>query len=172
MTRSPLEIERKWLVSGWPQQEFPLLKDEFMRQGYVSVEPTVRIREECAAGRETRYMLCFKTRGNGLTRKETEFPVRKDQFEALEDIIGLPLVPKSRRTYLLPGGEHLEVNQVDEGAPTAFSYAEIEFDSEETALAFDPACAGLADYLNCEVTNVPGQTMGAYWRRNRLGLPE
>lgn len=172
MNHSPLEIERKWIVSGWPEEEFPLLKDEFMLQGYVSVEPTVRIREERAVGKQTRYMLCFKNRGNGLTRKETEFPVEKEQFEALEDIIGLPLVPKSRRTYLLPGGEHLEVNRVDEGAPTAFSYAEIEFATEEIALAFDPASAGLGAYLCYEVTNVPGQTMGAYWRRNRLGLPE
>ena len=171
MTRSPLEIERKWLVNGWPQQEFPLLKDELMRQGYVSVEPTVRIREEAISGGDTSYILCFKNRGNGLVRKETEIEISRDQFEKIEDIINLPLVPKLRRTYLLPGGEHLEVNLVDEGAPTAFTYAEIEFPDEEKANAFDPASAGLSEYLSCEVTNVPGQTMGAYWRRNRLGLP-
>lgn len=172
MTKSPLEIERKWLVKDWPQQDFPIFKEELMRQGYVSVEPTVRIRQESLMGGDTRYILCFKNRGNGLTRKETEFPIQKDQFEEIEDIISLPLVPKLRRTYTLPDGHHLEVNMVDQGAPTAFSYAEIEFPSEEEANAFDPASVGLQDYLNNEVTHTPGQTMGAYWRRTRLGLPE
>lgn len=170
MTRSPLEIERKWLVNGWPERPLPVLKEERMRQGYISVEPTVRIREEGTVGGDTAYILCVKNRGNGLTRKETEIEISREQFEKLEDIINLPLVPKLRRTYLLPGGEHLEVNLVDEEAPTGFAYAEVEFPSEEAAGRFHPADAGLGDYLVREVTNVPGQTMGAYWRRNRLGL--
>ena len=45
-----MEIERKWMVNGWPEGEnFPALplKEEFaMRQGYISVRPTVRIRED------------------------------------------------------------------------------------------------------------------------------
>ena len=40
-----MEIERKWMVQGWPEG-YPLRKEEEMRQGYVSVRPTVRIREE------------------------------------------------------------------------------------------------------------------------------
>lgn len=172
MTKSPLEIERKWLVSDWPEAEFPVLKEELMRQGYVSVEPTVRIRQESLVGGATAYILCFKNRGNGLTRKETEFPIQKDQFEEIEDIIALPLVPKLRKTYLLPDGHHLEVNRVDEGAPTEFWYAEVEFPSEEEANAFLPSDVGLGSYLSHEVTHTPGQTMGAYWRRTRLGLPQ
>ena len=49
-----MEIERKWMVNGWPEGEnFPALplKEEFaMRQGYISVRPTVRIREEALKG--------------------------------------------------------------------------------------------------------------------------
>lgn len=60
---APLEIERKWMVSGWPEVEFPLLKNEFMQQGYVSTLPTVRIREETSLDGSTRYMLCFKSHG-------------------------------------------------------------------------------------------------------------
>ena len=38
-----MEIERKWMVTGWP--EGLVLEEEFaMRQGYISVQPTVRIR--------------------------------------------------------------------------------------------------------------------------------
>ena len=52
-----MEIERKWMVNGWPEGEnFPALplKEEFaMRQGYISVRPTVRIREEALKGGKT-----------------------------------------------------------------------------------------------------------------------
>ena len=40
-----MEIERKWMVKGWPEG-LPLRKEFAMRQGYISVRPTVRIREE------------------------------------------------------------------------------------------------------------------------------
>ena len=47
-----MEIERKWMVNGWP--EGLALKEEFaMRQGYISVRPTVRIREEALTGGKT-----------------------------------------------------------------------------------------------------------------------
>ena len=40
-----MEIERKWMVNGWPEG-LPLKEEFAMRQGYISVRPTVRIREE------------------------------------------------------------------------------------------------------------------------------
>ncbi len=170
--KSPLEIERKWMVSGWPetgagQAALPVLKEERMEQGYISTEPTVRIRSEQETGKEAQYILCFKSKGNGLVRKETEFPIAKEHFRQLEDIIGCPLVPKVRRTYLLPDGHHLEVNAVDEGADTSFYYAEVEFDSEKEAGDFKPETLGLGEYLSDEVTGKPGMSMGAYWTKVR-----
>ena len=97
-----------------------------MRQGYISVRPTVRIREEAMTGGNTEYVLCIKS-GAGLVRKEIEMDITKDKFLELEDLIGLPLIPKVRRTYGLPDGLKLEVNHVDEGLPTEFWYAEIEY---------------------------------------------
>lgn len=169
-----MEIERKWIVTGWPAG-VPLLKAEEMRQGYVSVKPTVRIREEkllhVAAPSSTplkeEFILCFKSQGC-LSRKEIEFPISEEHFRELDDFIGLPLIPKLRRTYQLPDGHHLEVNHVDEGAPTEFWYAEVEFGSEAEARAFDPATIGLGDYLSDDVTEQPGQSMGAYWETTRL----
>ena len=59
-----MEIERKWMVNGWPEGEnlpaLPLKEEFAMRQGYISVRPTVRIREEALKGGETAYILCFK----------------------------------------------------------------------------------------------------------------
>ena len=161
-----MEIERKWMVSGWPAGL--VCGTEFaMRQGYVSVRPTVRIREETPQNGPAAWILCFKSAG-GLAREEIETPISRALFEDIaQKIIARPLIPKTRRDYPLPGGRTLEVSQVDAGAPTAFWYAEIEFDTVEAANAFDPASVGLADYLCDEVTGQPGQSMGEYWEATR-----
>ena len=161
-----MEIERKWMVKGWP--DGLSLKEEFaMRQGYISVRPTVRIREEALSGGKTDYVLCFKSAG-GLAREEIERSIDKELFDELETkIIGKPLIPKTRRSYALPDGNVLEVNHVDVGRPTEFWYAEVEYPTVEAARAWQPAACGLADYLHDEVTDQPGQSMGAYWEQTR-----
>lgn len=165
-----MEIERKWMVSGWPSQEFPLLFEQNMQQGYFTVRPTARIRKESTVGGETHYILCFKSlpTDDGLARGEIEIDIPKEKFDALEEMIGLPLIPKVRRTYELPDGLHLEVNHVDEGQPTEFWYAEIEYPTVEAARAWDPAAFGLGGYLSEDVTGQPGQSMGEYWEQTRV----
>ena len=161
-----MEIERKWMVKGWPEG-LPLKEEFSMRQGYISVRPTVRIREEALTGGDTHYVLCFKS-GGGLAREEIERNIDAELFHDLETkIIGKPLIGKLRRSYLLPDGAVLEVNHVDEGQPTEFWYAEVEYPAIEAARSWQPAAVGLADYLNDEVTDQPGQSMGAYWEQTR-----
>ena len=161
-----MEIERKWLVGGWPAG-LPLVEEFTMRQGYISVAPTVRIREEAKTGGETAWVLCFKSAG-GLAREEIERPIDQALFDELAaKIIAKPLIEKVRRTYLLPDGRHLEVNHVDAGQPSAFWYAEVEYPTVAEAEAWTPAGAALAAYLADEVTGQPGQSMGAYWARTR-----
>ena len=166
-----MEIERKWMVTGWPSEQLGLqmLYEQSMRQGYVSVRPTVRIREEAMTGGNIEYVLCFKS-GAGLVRKEIELDITKEKFLELEDLIGLPLIPKVRRTYALPDGLKLEVNHVDEGLPTEFWYAEIEYSTVSQAKEWDASKISplLAEYLDDDVTEQPGQTMGAYWITTRL----
>ena len=97
---SIMEIERKWMVKGWPEG-LPLKEEFAMRQGYISVRPTVRIREEALTGGRTDYILCFKS-GGGLAREEIERSIDKALFEDLEHkIIAKPLIPKLRRSYTL-----------------------------------------------------------------------
>lgn len=166
-----MEIERKWMVKDWPAEgAFPLLVCQNMRQGYISVRPTVRIREEKSQGQDAAYILCFKSAGL-LAREEIEISVSQEDFEKLEAFIGLPLIPKERRTYLLPDGLHLEVSLVDRGTATEFMYAEIEYGTVSQAKAWDPSSCGLADYLDDEVTGKPGQSMGAYWLQTRGAMP-
>ena len=133
-----MEIERKWLVEGWPQG-LPLVEEYTMRQGYISVRPTVRIREEAKTGGPTAWVLCFKSAG-GLAREEIERPIDQALFDGLAaKIIAKPLIEKVRRTYLLPDGCQLEVNHVDAGQPGAFWYAEIEYPTVEAARAWAPS---------------------------------
>lgn len=75
-----MEIERKWMVNGWPEG-LPLKEEFAMRQGYISVRPTVRIREEALTGGKTRYVLCFKS-GSGLAREEIERDIDPALFNA------------------------------------------------------------------------------------------
>ena len=162
-----MEIERKWLVSGWPEG----LQAEHiydMEQGYISVRPPVRIRRESERGGQTAHILCFKGKGR-LAREEIETEIDAALFARLEHLIGLPLIIKERRDYPLPGGLTLEVNLVDSGTPNAFFYAEVEFPSTEAALAWTPDSAALADYLFDEVTAKQGVSMGAYWEKTRNG---
>ena len=163
-----MEIERKWMVNGWPPEALglPLLFEQTMRQGYINVRPTVRIREEAMTGGSTEYVLCFKS-GTGLVRKEIEMEIPQEKFLELEDLIGHPLIPKKQKVYLLPDGLKLEINLVDEGAPSCFMYAEIEYASEAQALSWKASDFGLEEYLSKEVTGIPGQSMGAYWQQTR-----
>ena len=55
---------------------------------------------------------------------------------------------------------------MDEGLPTQFFYAEVEFPTVEAARAFTPPQgAGLGR----EMTEDAGFSMSRYWRRTRLG---
>ena len=157
-----MEIERKWMVTGWPAglEQTSVYN---MDQGYISVRPTVRIRREALQGGRTALVLCFKGEG-GLSREEIETEIDATLFARLEHLIGKPLIHKERRGYQLPGGLTLEVNCVDPDLPTAFWYAEVEFETEAQALAWDPAGCGLADYLHEECTGKPGSSMGDYWQ--------
>ena len=114
-----MEIERKWMVQGWPQG-LPLLETYRMDQGYISVRPTVRIRREALQGGRTALVLCFKGAPDktGLMREEIETEITPELFEKLERLIGKPLIAKERRTYALKNGLKLEVNDVDAGLPS------------------------------------------------------
>lgn len=163
-----MEIERKWMVLDWPRGLRPV-RTHIMDQGYLCVRPTVRIRREALEGGPTALVLCFKGAPDptGLSRPEVETEISPELFAQLEALIGKPLIRKERRSYLLPEGLVLEVNEVDPGQPGGFFYAEVEFPTEQAARAWDPASCGLGRYLALEVTGQPGASMGEYWEKTR-----
>ena len=158
-----MEIERRWLVEGWPELEAAAIIH--MDQGYFSTRPAVRVRREAEEGGPCQYIVCFKGKG-GLAREEIEISLDPDQYGRLSAMLGKPMIQKEQRRYSLPGGLTLEVNQVDPQRDTGFFYAEVEFSTEEAALAWAPP-AELSPYLSHEVTGQPGESMAAYWARTR-----
>lgn len=154
---SNLEIERKWLMEGFPPLQAE--SEQWMEQGYLAFEPaTVRIRYAKGPGGSSR-MLTIKGRGT-IARTEVELPLDEAQYAALVPLMLAPPAKKLLRTYRLPGGHCLECSLVDEGEPDSFYYAEVEFASLEEANAFEPPA-----FLGREVTEQPGFTMAAYCRR-------
>ena len=174
-----MEIERKWMVSGWPEDVLKgsspeALYTEVQEQGYLHVDvPVVRIRREervehpaCCALPVVKYVLCFKSAGR-LAREEIELEIPEEKFLELKEMIGKPLIEKVRRAYRLSDGRILEVNLVDRELPSRFLYAEVEYESIEEARSWDPSAVGLGDYLDDDVTEQPGQSMSAYWLQTR-----
>ena len=150
------EIERKWLMDGFPPLE--AASEEEMEQGYLSFAPAVRIRKTVKAG-GAEHWLTIKG-GEGLCRTEVELPLDAGQYEALRELLAAPPAFKRLRRYRLESGHELEGNRVDEGEEGEFFYAEVEFASEAAAHAFAPPA-----FLGREVTGEPGYSMAAHCRQ-------
>jgi CYTH domain-containing protein len=160
-----MEIERKFLLSKFPHTELNLLSAHEVEQGYLSVNPEVRIRTKkpCKPGQE--YTLVIKSDGH-LSREEIEFELTAEQYDKLRAMIPFQLITKLYQRYMLPDGLVAECSVVDLGLESSFMYAEVEFESEGQALQFDPpACFGE------EITYEESYKMKNYWtRRNEPSI--
>ncbi len=137
-----LENERKFLLSGMPQQAEGAPSAE-ITQGYLFIDQDreVRIRRE-----GDRYTLCRKT-GNGLTRIEEEHEISREVFEILfGEVIGQPIV-KDRYT-LLEAGREITVDSY-KGGLSGLTVAEVEFPDEDSAGQFE-----MPSWVDTEVTGV------------------
>ena len=150
-----MEIERKFLIDRFPC-ELPLLEEAVVYQGYISVNPIVRIRSMKSENQE-KYILCFKGSGTPA-RQETEIEISKEVFDQLKNLLQAPMIRKDYKVYGLPDGMKLECSLVDKGEPTEFMFAEIEFDTIEQALSYRPPA-----FLEREVTQDRSYGMAAYW---------
>lgn len=123
------EIERKFTIKALPEDlaQYPCVRIE---QGYLCTEPVIRVRRK---GEE--YWLTLKSTGL-LVREEKEMPLKREAYEHLMAKTDGLAIRKDR--YLIPGeGYTIELDVFDEPhAPLVI--AEVEFPSEEEALAFCP----------------------------------
>ena len=134
-----MEIERKYLLKELPDVEnYEYHKIE---QAYLCTNPVVRVRREDEN--------CYMTyKGGGMmSREEYNLPLNKEAYEHLVKKADGNVISKTR--YLIPlecDGLIVEVD-VFESPFAPLIMAEVEFESEEQANAFDAP-----DWFGKEVT--------------------
>ncbi len=138
---SSVEIERKWSVVELPC--LVTVPGEAIRQGYTSITKDgveVRVREK-----GHRYFQTIKGDGE-LIRTEVEFPLERDQFDALWPRTEGRRIEKTR--YAVPhNGANIEID-VYHGSLQGLVVAEVEFSSLQEAEQFVPPA-----WFGREVTN-------------------
>lgn len=136
-----MEIERKFTIKELPENlnDYPCLHIE---QGYLNTEPVIRIRKQ-----NDEYIMTYKGKGM-LVREEYNLPLTKDAYEHLKPKCDGNIISKKR--YQIPYERFtIELDVFD--APFApLIMAEVEFDSIETANAFQKP-----DWFLEDVTNDP-----------------
>lgn len=146
-----MEIERKFLVSWLPKklEQYPKRRIE---QAYLCTNPVLRIRRK-----DETYILTYKGPGF-LTREEHEFPLTEEAYRHLLGKADGNQILKDR--YEIPyENDTIELDIFDEPfAPLVL--AEVEFSSEEEALAFQAP-----EWFGEEVTYDPAYTNAAMSRR-------
>lgn len=118
----PIEIERKFLVSGIP----PLGNGVTMVQGYLchDRDRTVRVRVE-----GERAVLTIKGATVGISRAEFEYEIPLKDAEELLKLAVSPVVKKTRYYHQL--GKHVWEIDVFEGENQGLIVAEIELTAEQ-----------------------------------------
>ena len=125
-----MEIERKFLTKKIPfsLEQYPC---STISQSYISLSPTIRIRQS-----NTEYFLTVKGKGN-MTREEFVLPITKKQYIALEKKCETPPVLKKR--YYVPLSENLTAEvDIYEGNLSGLITIEVEFATEKMAKQFLP----------------------------------
>jgi adenylate cyclase len=127
-----LEVERKFLVSELPADVEKHPAHE-LRQGYLVTTPEgLEVRVRATDGVP---VLTIKSAGS-LSRIEVEVPIGDEQFAALWPLTDGRRIEKRRTRYPLAG----RTAEIDEfaGALAPLRLVEVEFPSEQAALAFEP----------------------------------
>jgi CYTH domain-containing protein len=136
----PLEIERRFLVRS--RLLPPLGTGRRLEQAYLSQAPEVRVRLITDAAQTATGFITVKTDG-GITRAEYEYPVPPDHAREMLQLTPWSVIAKTR--YKLPlDGLVWEIDAY-EGANAGLWSAEVELDSEDTAVTLPP-------WLAAEVT--------------------
>lgn len=124
-----MEIERKYRAASLPEhlQDFPFHQIE---QAYLCTEPVVRIRRE-----DNDFYLTYKGRGL-LAREEYNLPLTEESYRHLLAKADGIILTKKR--YLIPYGDYTIELDLFEGVYQGLVLAEVEFPTEEAAMAFTP----------------------------------
>ncbi len=122
-----MEIERKFLVKTLPENldSYPC---RHLAQGYLCVEPVVRIRRD-----NDKYELTYKS-GGMMAHQEYNMPLTEQSFAHLKTKIDGRFIEKRR--YMIPLEPYTVELDIFEGDLAPLIIAEVEFPSVEEANAF------------------------------------
>lgn len=137
-----MEIERKFLIREMPAnlEDYP---HRTLEQGYLCVEPVVRVRKDA-----DKYELTYKSKGL-MIREEKNLPLTQEAYEHLSQKIDGRLITKER--YCIPFQEKYTIElDIFKGDLAPLVLAEVEFETEEQAISFLPP-----DWFGEEVTACP-----------------
>lgn len=150
-TGETMEIERKFLVQQLPEayHTYPRHRIE---QAYLCVTPVVRVRRSNDA-----YYLTYK--GSGLlAREEVNLPLTAESYRHLLEKADGNVIAKDR--FCIPFEEHIIELDIFDSPFAPLMIAEVEFSTEEEALAFQPPT-----WFGAEVTYDPAYTNAALSRK-------
>lgn len=122
-----MEIERKFLVKKLPDS----LSDynyHVIEQAYLCTDPVVRVRKQ-----DDDFYLTYKGKGF-LSKEEYNLPLNQNSYEHLLKKADGNIITKKR--YLIPYNEFTIELDIFEGKFHGLVLAEVEFETEETALSF------------------------------------
>lgn len=119
-----VEIERKFLVDAAKVPLAARAGGSRFAQGYLSLEPTVRVRLAEREGEEARAWLTVKGPG-GLTRAEFEYAIPPGDARAM---LGLCVAAIAKTRYRVPVGAHVwDLDHFHDPFPDLW-LAEVELD--------------------------------------------
>lgn len=154
-----MEIERKFRIY---KNQIPFDYTAFpckeIRQGYILHSPALRIRKE-----NDDYILTYKDKG-GLSRQEINITLPEDAGEKLFSKCDGHIIDKTR--YIIPAGvvdpssgrDLIIELDIFHGDFDSLCYAEVEFDSEDSAHAYNPPewfgrdLTGIRGYSNSDLS--------------------
>ncbi|MDO5573873.1 MAG: CYTH domain-containing protein [bacterium] len=134
-----MEIERKFLIKNLPA-DIDAYPFHMIEQAYLCTDPVIRVRME-----DDSYYMTYKGKGL-MAREEYNLPLNRMAYEQLKPKAEGNVITKKR--VLIPYLKYtIELDLFAEPfAP--LQLAEVEFESEEEALAFTPP-----DWFGQDVTN-------------------
>ena len=126
-----MEIERKFLIKKLPEdlERYP---SSDLEQAYLCTDPVVRVRRQ-----DQEYYLTYKGKGL-MVREEYNLPLNEASYRHLLSKADGIVLTKKRYCIPLEGTSLTIELDVFEGAYEGLMLAEVEFPTEEEALAFTP----------------------------------
>jgi len=124
-----MEIERKYLIETLPAhlEQYPF---HIIEQAYLCTDPVVRIRRQ-----DDTFYLTYKSKGL-LSREEYNLPLHEAAYLHLLEKADGRILTKKRYLIPLEDTEYTIELDVFEGHYQGLILAEVEFPSEDEALAF------------------------------------